>query len=95
MFRRMRPPSAEVTIDVDGKKVRAAAGDSVAAAMLAAGFTTFRGAALSGAARAPHCMIGNCFECLVEIDGQPDCQACLTTVAEGMQVRRQVKRPGA
>jgi predicted molibdopterin-dependent oxidoreductase YjgC len=88
MFRRLRPPDSAVTIHVDGKPVRAAVGDSVAAAMLAAGVTEFRISAVSGSPRAPHCMIGNCFECRVEIDGMPDRQACLVTVAEGMQVRR-------
>jgi D-hydroxyproline dehydrogenase subunit gamma len=95
MFRRLRSPASEVTIHVDGKKVQAAAGESVAAAMLAAGFIAFRASAVSASARAPHCMIGNCFECLVEIDGMPDQQACLTTVVEGMQVRRQLKGQGA
>jgi predicted molibdopterin-dependent oxidoreductase YjgC len=88
MFRRLKPPESAVTIHVDGKPVRAGVGDSVAAAMLAAGVTEFRISAVSGSPRAPHCMIGNCFECRVEIDGMPDRQACLVTVAEGMQVRR-------
>ena len=34
-------------------------------------------------------MMGVCFECLVQIDGQPNRQACLVTVREGMQVRTQ------
>ncbi len=34
-------------------------------------------------------MMGVCFECLMEIDGVGNRQACLTPVAEGMQVRRQ------
>jgi predicted molibdopterin-dependent oxidoreductase YjgC len=95
MFRRLRSPDGDVTIHVDGRPVRAAAGDSVAAAMLAAGFSEFRTSAISASPRAPHCMIGNCFECLVEIDGMPDQQACLITVAEGMQVRRQIEEKAA
>jgi D-hydroxyproline dehydrogenase subunit gamma len=86
MFRRTRAPEREVTIHVDDRPIRAAAGESVAAALLAAGVTEFRAAAVSGAARAPYCMIGNCFECLVEIDGWPDRQACLVAVADGMRV---------
>ncbi len=95
MFRRSRPPSASVVIYVDGTPVDAATDESVAAAMLVAGFTSFRASAVSAAPRAPHCMIGNCFECLVEIDGQPDRQACLTIVSDGMQVRRQAEQPAA
>jgi len=32
-------------------------------------------------------MIGNCFDCLVEIDGETNLQACLVTVREGMRIR--------
>ncbi len=95
MFRRLRSPSGAVPIHVDGRPVRAAVGETVAAAMLAAGFTAFRASAINASPRAPHCMIGNCFECLVEIDGMPDRQACLTIVAEGMQVCRQMEGAGA
>lgn len=64
-------------------------GDSVAAALLAAGVTTLRETPVSGTPRAPYCMMGVCFDCLVEIDGVGNRQACLTMVSEGMQVRRQ------
>ncbi|MFY9237639.1 MAG: (2Fe-2S)-binding protein [Roseovarius sp.] len=39
--------------------------------------------------RAPYCMMGVCFDCLVEIDGAPNQQSCLATVREGMVIRRQ------
>ena len=45
--------------------------------------------AVSGSPRAPYCMMGVCFDCLMEIDGVGNRQACLTPVADGMQVRRQ------
>jgi predicted molibdopterin-dependent oxidoreductase YjgC len=92
MFRRTRADAdAEaVTITLDDREIRAMAGESVAAALLAAGVNEFRGASVSGAPSAPYCMIGNCFECLVEIDGWPDRQACLVAVSEGMRVRRQM-----
>lgn len=93
MFRRLRPPEAHVTIHVDGQPISAAPGESVAAAMLAAGIIAFHASAVSASPRAPHCMIGNCFECLVEIDGLPQRQACLAIVAEGMQVRRPMAGP--
>ena len=91
MFRRIRTAGEEVTIFLDDQPVRAAAGDSVAAALLAAGVVAFRVSAVSGEARAPYCMIGNCFECLTEIDGWPDRQACLVGVAEGMHIRRKLR----
>jgi len=32
--------------------------------------------------------MGVCFDCLVEIDGVPNRQGCMTTVQDGMRVRR-------
>jgi D-hydroxyproline dehydrogenase subunit gamma len=72
--------------------ISAAAGDSVAAVLLAAGVTIFRSCPVTNEPRGPHCMIGNCYECLLEIDGCPDQPACLTLVAPGMRVRRQPTR---
>jgi D-hydroxyproline dehydrogenase subunit gamma len=88
MFRRTRPAGDAVTIMLDDRPIPAVAGESVAASLLAAGIIEFRSSAVSGAPRAPYCMIGNCFECLLEIDGAPDRQACLVPVSEGMRVRR-------
>ncbi|MDP6135364.1 MAG: (2Fe-2S)-binding protein [Arenicellales bacterium] len=92
MFRRRAPVSAPVTIWFEGEEVQAEQGESLAAALLAAGVSVFRHTAVNGAARAPFCMIGNCFDCLVEIDGETARQSCLATVREGMKVRRQ-RRP--
>lgn len=92
MFRRRAEPKQRVSITIDGAPVTVAAGDSVAAALLAAGDGDYRRSAVGGGARAPFCLIGNCFDCLVEIDGVPNRQGCLVTVAEGMAVRRQQGR---
>jgi len=89
MFQRLSEPQDPVTFDFEGETVTAEAGDTVAAALLAHGIGHTRSAVVSGARRAPHCLIGACFECLVEIDGRPNRQACLTTVRAGMHVRRQ------
>lgn len=91
MFRRLKLVTKDITIYLDDRPISVAAGDTVAAALFAAGVNEFRASAVIGELRAPHCMIGNCYECLVEIDGLPDRQACLVPVAEGMRVRRQVK----
>lgn len=78
-----------VTITIDGRPVRARANDSVAAALLAAGVPHCRNTPLSDAPRAPYCMMGVCYDCLMMIDGVGNRQACLTRVREGMQVRTQ------
>jgi hypothetical protein len=62
-------------------------GEPLAAALLAAGIASFRETAVSGAARGPLCMMGACFDCLVEVDGRPNVQACLVPVTAGLQAR--------
>lgn len=95
MFKRIHPVTDPVSIRFDGREIIAQRGDCVAAALLADGVIAFRTSPLSGAPRGPLCMIGNCFECLVEIDGEPNQQACRVSVREGMQVRTQRGMRGA
>jgi len=64
-------------------------GDSVAAALLAAGASRLRESPVDASPRAPYCMMGVCFECLVEIDGKQNQQSCLTRARPGMVVKRQ------
>jgi len=75
-----------IQIHVDGRPVEAYEGETVAAALLAAGIRTFRLSRKNKEPRGIFCGMGVCFECLVTIDGVHDLQACLTGVAEGMQV---------
>ena len=71
------------------KSILAQEGESVAAALLAAGVVYLRTNLVSGTVRSPYCWMGVCLECLLEIDGQPNQQSCLIPVKEGMHVRRQ------
>jgi D-hydroxyproline dehydrogenase subunit gamma len=90
MFRRLvEPERASVQLVLDGRAVTAAPSDSVAAALLAAGVVVCRITPVSGAPRAPYCMMGVCFDCLVTIDGVGSRQACLTRVRDGMVVATQ------
>lgn len=83
------PRGETVSFTFDGRPMTAAAGCSVAAALLANGVSTFRTTPVSGAPRAPYCMMGACFDCLVEIDGLPNRQSCLVAASPGMAVRTQ------
>lgn len=78
-----------VTIRFNGSALSVPSGVSVAAALLMSGVTRFRATPVSGSPRAPFCMMGVCFECLLEIDGAPNRQGCLVMVEEGMDVRTQ------
>jgi predicted molibdopterin-dependent oxidoreductase YjgC len=78
-----------VSFTFEGRALDATADDSVASALLVAGEKVLRFSPVSGAQRSPFCMMGVCFECLVEIDGVPNRQACMLNVEEGMVVCRQ------
>jgi len=75
-----------VAIEFAGRSLQVPAQGSVAAALLASGVSRFRSTPVSGAPRAPYCMMGACFDCLVEIDGVASRQACQVPVREGMAV---------
>ena len=89
MFRRRNAPGQTVTVYLDDAPLTAAPGDSAATVLLLAGGQAYRRTAVSGTGRAPYCMIGNCFDCLVEIDDVPNRQGCLVTVRDGMRLKRQ------
>jgi len=87
-FHRLPEPEHKgLTMTFDGRTIEARGGDSVAAALIAAGVTETRTTPVSGAARGPYCMMGVCFECLMEIDGVQNVQGCMVQVREGMSVR--------
>lgn len=91
MFRRLLEGDETVAITIDGRTARARASDTVAAALFAAGVEQCRTNPVSGAPRAPYCMMGVCFECLVTIDGNPNRQGCLVRVRDGMRIETQTK----
>lgn len=77
---------AAVTLHVDGKPLTARRGQTVAAAMLAAGQRVLRRTRRAGKPRGLYCAMGICFDCVMTIDGQPGVRACMTKVEDGMQV---------
>jgi len=93
LFRPIRPDGKPVIVEVDGRPVAARPQDSVASLLLTTfGPESYRRSAVTGLPRGPLCMMGVCFECLVEVDGQSNQQGCLIAVRDGMRIRRQVPR---
>lgn len=87
MFRRLPDPEGRpVAFTIDGRPASARAGDTVSGALLTAGVDVCRTTPVSGAPRAPYCIMGVCFECLVTIDGTGNRQGCRVAIAEGMRV---------
>lgn len=88
--RRLTEPTErgrKVQIVVDGVAVEAFEGESVAAALLAAGRRGLRFAPRRGEPRGMYCGIGVCFECVMSIDGRPAVRTCVTPVREDMSIR--------
>ena len=79
----MRPES--IQIFVNGQPTHCHPGESVAAALLAAGSVVFRRTG-TGAPRAPFCNMGVCFDCSVTIDGRPFVRSCMTPVQPNMRI---------
>ena len=90
MFRRLDSDTGEpVNVTINGQPVQVRRGETVAAAVLVQGLTYTRSTPVSGARRAPLCLMGVCFECLMVIDGRPNQRACMETVREGMRIECQ------
>ncbi len=73
-------------ITVDGKRVDAFEGETVAAAMLAAGIYIFRRSRKHKEPRSLSCGMGSCMECLVTVNGIHSQRACVTLVSDGMLI---------
>ena len=81
-----RPEQGSLVLYFAQQAIPAREGDSVASALLAAGITVTRTAAISGAPRGPFCMMGACFECLSVVDGRAGVRTCMTPVRGGMRI---------
>ena len=73
-----------VTITFAGRILQARDGQSVAAALTAAGVRSWRATRRGERPRGLFCGIGVCFDCLLTIDGRPAQRACLVPVRDGM-----------
>lgn len=76
----------QVKIQVDGKHLDAFEGESVAAALIAAGIHKFRMSQKNNEPRSVYCGMGTCCECMVTVNGVHSIRACMTQVTDGMQI---------
>ncbi|MDJ0621729.1 MAG: (2Fe-2S)-binding protein [Desulfocapsaceae bacterium] len=76
-----------VSVTLDGEPRELPAGVSVAAGLFSIGEIISRISPSSGKPCSPHCLMGVCFECLMEIDGIQQ-QACVVEVQEGLVINR-------
>lgn len=81
------PRGVEVRIFVNGKSHKAFEGESVHAALLAAGYRTLRKTAKLQRPRGFFCGMGVCYDCIVTINGIPNQRACMTLVENRMEIK--------
>lgn len=77
----------KITIVVNGRACSAFQGETVHAALLAAGYRVLRNTTKTGQPRGIFCGMGICYDCLVTIDGIPNQRACMTLVRDRMEIR--------
>jgi D-hydroxyproline dehydrogenase subunit gamma len=77
----------KIKIFVNGREVVAYEGETVLAALIAAGLRTLRRSRHSGEGRGPLCGMGVCYECLVSINGRANRRACMTEAENFMEIQ--------
>lgn len=80
-------PAERVHFTFDGRPMAAEMGQTIGAALLAAGIRSWRVTRSGGRPRGLFCGIGACFDCLVNVNGDRAVRACLVPVCEGDEVR--------
>lgn len=87
MFKYDTATPVTVEVILDGQPTSVPAEMNLAAALLAIGQIVSKISPTSKKPCSPHCLMGICFECLMEIDGVQR-QACMTPVRNGMVINR-------
>ncbi|MFJ3669844.1 (2Fe-2S)-binding protein [Streptomyces sp. NPDC090106] len=82
-------PGRPFTVSFDGRAIEAVPGQTVAAALWAAGVTSWRTTRGEGRPRGVFCGIGVCHDCLVTVNDRPNQRACLVPLHPGDTVRTQ------
>jgi hypothetical protein len=78
---------SDFEITFDGRPIQVAAGQTVGAALVAAGIRSWRRTRVTGRPRGLFCGIGVCFDCLVTVNDRPGLRACLVEARPGDVVR--------
>ena len=78
-----------VTIYVDGREITAYEGEPILAALLANHIRVNRYTVKRKEPRGLYCGIGQCTDCAMVVDGQPNVKTCVTPVRSGMVIQTQ------
>lgn len=80
---------AKIVFSFEGTPVEAYEGETVAAALHAAGIKVLRFSPHRHRPRGFFCAVGKCSACLMKVDGKSNVRTCITLVRNGMHVERQ------
>lgn len=83
------PKQEMVQFTFNGSPVQGVAGESIAAALHAAGIKMLRHSSRQHRPRGLFCAIGNCSSCLMTVDGVPNVRVCVEPLRAGMTVEVQ------
>ena len=76
----------KVTLSVNGQEISAYKGETLLAALIAAGYKKLKKSPLNEEPRGALCGMGVCFECIVTVDGVPNIRSCMTEVENNMEI---------
>jgi sarcosine oxidase subunit alpha len=79
-------PHAPVLFTFEGQPVRAAAGQSIGAALYASGIRIFTRSFKYHRPRGLFCVSGDCPHCLMTVDGRPNVRTCIEPAGAGQRV---------
>jgi predicted molibdopterin-dependent oxidoreductase YjgC len=82
-------PGEPFQITFDGRPVTVRPGETIGAALLAAGIRAWRTTRVDARPRGLFCGIGVCYDCLVVVGGEPSVRACQRVAAPGDVVSTQ------
>ncbi|HPE69392.1 MAG TPA: (2Fe-2S)-binding protein [Thermotogota bacterium] len=83
---------ARITFLFDGQPVEAYEGETIVAALHAAGIWKLSESPAKHRPRGLFCAIGHCSSCLMTVDGVPNVRTCVTRARQGMVVVSQQPR---
>jgi aerobic-type carbon monoxide dehydrogenase small subunit (CoxS/CutS family) len=78
----------EIEVTLNGNKIKAFEGETVATMMMAENMVAMR-TTPEGQPRGIYCGMGVCFDCLVVVDDIANTRACMTWLKSGMKIETQ------
>ncbi len=84
----------KIIFTYNGTPVEAYEGETIAAALHAAGIRIYGHSAKKHHPRGLFCAIGNCSSCFMTVNGEPNVRICVTQAENGMKVEEQPQGRG-